>query len=58
MVLVVFSLWISPGFILSLVVNFEFFNRYFPVTALGLDHFSGAYPNKVLLWGVTDNSPV
>jgi hypothetical protein len=45
---------------LSLAVNFEFFDRYFPVTALGLDQFSGAYPNKLLLWwcSVTDNSPV
>jgi len=45
---------------LSLVVNFEFFDRYFPVAALGLDQFSGAYPNKLMLWWcpVTDSSPV
>jgi hypothetical protein len=36
---------------LSLVVNFLFFSRHFPVTTLGLDPFSGTYLNRLLfLW--------
>jgi len=47
----VFNLLIGPGFILSLVVNFQFFISHFPVTALGLDLFSGTYLRKVVfLW--------
>jgi hypothetical protein len=40
------------GLFLSLVLNFQFSNSYFPVTTLGLDLFSCAYLNKVLFCGV------
>ena len=44
----VFNLWIGPGFIFSLVVNFFISNSHFPVTTHVLDLFSGAYLNKFL----------
>jgi len=45
---------------LNIVVNFKFFNSYFPMTTLGLDLFSGAYHNKLLfLWcAVIENSSI
>ena len=56
----IFNSWIGPGFILSLVPNFLFFNKHFPVTIFGLDLFSGAYLNNLLfLWcPVTKNNSI
>jgi len=37
---------------LSLVGNFKIFSNHFPVTTCGLNFFSGAYLNKLLIpWG-------
>ena len=41
-----FNLWNIPGFIFESFVNFKFFYSHFPITAFGLDLFSGAYLNK------------
>jgi len=59
-VFMVFNLWMGPGFILSLVVNFLIFNSHFPVTTLGLDLLSWLYLIKILfLWGaVIENSSI
>jgi hypothetical protein len=45
---------------LSIVVNFKFSSSHFPITALELDLFSGAYRNKLLfLWcAVIENSSI
>ena len=44
--------------VLSLLVNFQFLNSLFFITALGQDLFSGTYVNNftVLWWPVTDCS--
>ena len=56
------SLWFlicgsNQALFLSLVINFQFSNSYFPVTIIQLNLFSGTVLNKLLfLWcPVTDN---
>jgi hypothetical protein len=44
----VFNLLIGPVLFLSLVVSFQVFSSHFPVTALGLDLFSGTYLSKLV----------
>jgi len=61
------SLWLFVWFLicgfvqilfLSLIVNFKFSSSNFPVTALGLDLFSGTYFNTFLWCPVIENDSI